>query len=349
MNKPIVAHGQSKDLSGRLPISANVPIPSPVALLEYLLDPFITILSLFIVIHAHQIPFEGPYVVLTVITFLISCVIFEQSDICRSWLYGGLWSRGRSVLISWIFLAGILLFLGYATKSSDEFSRRVIFTWLLITPPLILLSNAFAKGLISKFFRLKKNTRSVNSNEYKKAISMGSPIQTNYVLILKKIVIIDVMALAGFYILRVVGGLAAIQAEISYWMVICIGLLALFLGFSKRRHEIKILTKKATVHRSVLAHYDIYFIDQMIVVITAAILMSYTLYTVDPSTAMRFGTYQLIWTTPFVYYGIFRYFYNVHCRGKGGDPVRLLLADPAMITNGVLWIISCIFIIYTMK
>ncbi len=161
MNKPIVAHGQSKDLSGRLPISANVPIPSPVALLEYLLDPFITILSLFVVIHAHQIPFEGPYVVLTVITFLISCVIFEQSDICRSWLYGGLWSRGRSVLISWIFLAGILLFLGYATKSSDEFSRRVIFTWLLITPPLILLGNAFAKGLISKFFRLKKNTRSV--------------------------------------------------------------------------------------------------------------------------------------------------------------------------------------------
>ncbi len=174
-------------------------------------------------------------------------------------------------------------------------------------------------------------------------------LQIAYVLILKKIVIIDVMALAGFYILRVVGGLAAIQAEISYWMVICIGLLALFLGFSKRRHELKILTKKATVHRTVLAHYNIYFIDQMISVITAAILMSYTLYTVDPSTAMRFGTYQLIWTTPFVYYGIFRYFYNVHCRGKGGDPVRLLLSDPAMIVNGVLWIISCVFIIYTMK
>ena len=83
--------------------------------------------------------------------------------------------------------------------------------------------------------------------------------------------------------------------------------------------------------------------------ITAAILMSYTLYTVDPNTVMRFGTYQLIWTTPFVYYGIFRYYYNVHCRRKGGDPVRLLLSDPAIIANGFLWVLSCVFIIYILK
>jgi len=167
MNKPIIAQhsdrhpGHFKDMPDRLRSSANVPIPSLVALLEYLLDPFITILSLFVIVHAYQIPFEGPYVLLTVITFLVSCVIFEQSDICRSWLYGGLWSRGRSVLISWIFLGGILLFLGYATKSSDEFSRRVVFTWLLVTPPLILLGNALARVLVSRFFQLKKNTRSV--------------------------------------------------------------------------------------------------------------------------------------------------------------------------------------------
>lgn len=167
MNKPIIAqqsnhpYGQFRDMPDRLRISANVPIPSLVALLEYLLDPFITILSLFVIVHAYQIPFEGSYVVLTIIVFLISCVIFEQSDICRSWLYTGLWSRGRSIFISWIFLAGILLFLGYATKSSDEFSRRVVFTWLLVTPPLILLGNAVARVLVSKFFQLGKNTRSV--------------------------------------------------------------------------------------------------------------------------------------------------------------------------------------------
>ncbi len=171
-------------------------------------------------------------------------------------------------------------------------------------------------------------------------------LQVAYVFLLKKIVIVDVMALAGFYILRALGGLVVIQAEMSYWMIICIGLLALFLGFNKRRHEHQILTQKATVHRSVLAHYNIYFVDQMIAVITAAILMSYTLYTVDPNTVARFGTYHLIWTTPFVYYGIFRYFYNVHCRGKGGDPVMLLLSDSAMMINTVLWVLSCIFIIY---
>lgn len=167
MSKPIIAqhgkrhYGNFKNMPDRLRISTNTPTPSLVALLEYLLDPFITILSLFVIVHAYQIPFEGPYVVLAVLTFLISSAIFEPSDICRSWLYGGLWNRGRSVFISWIFLAGILLFLGYATKSSDEFSRRVIFTWLLVTPPLILLGNALARVLVSKFFQLEKNTRSV--------------------------------------------------------------------------------------------------------------------------------------------------------------------------------------------
>ena len=167
MSKPVIAqfnnrpYAKIKDTPDRLAISANVPMPSVVALLEYLLDPLITIVSLFVIIQAYQIPFEGPYIVLSVITFLVSCVIFEQSGICKSWLYGGLWNRGRSVFISWIFLAGILLFLGYATKSSDEFSRQVVFTWLLVTPPLILLGNALARLLVTKFFQLEKNTRSV--------------------------------------------------------------------------------------------------------------------------------------------------------------------------------------------
>lgn len=174
-------------------------------------------------------------------------------------------------------------------------------------------------------------------------------LQVSYVVFLKRIVIVDVMALAGFYILRILAGLVAIDTKISYWMIICIGLLALFIGFNKRRHEHQMLQKKASSHREVLAHYGAYFIDQMIVAICATLLMSYTLYTVDVETFARFGTHQLLWTTVFVYYGVFRYLYIVHKRHKGGDPVRILLSDCPMMINCGLWILSCILIIYIEK
>lgn len=167
-----------------------------------------------------------------------------------------------------------------------------------------------------------------------------------YVKLLKEVVILDVMTLAGFYVLRVLGGMVAIDARISYWMIICIALLALFLGFNKRRHELKLLEKSAELHRSVLGQYSTYFIDQMIAVVTTLSLMSYTLYTIDADTVARMGTRKLLFTVPFVYYGIFRYFFLVHKRGKGGDPVRIFASDIPMIVNVILWIAACAWIIH---
>lgn len=167
-----------------------------------------------------------------------------------------------------------------------------------------------------------------------------------YSLILKELVILDVMTLAAFYILRILAGIFAIDAPFSHWMIICIGLLALFLGFNKRRHELKFLEKFAAKHRSVLKKYDRYFIDQMITVVMASTLFCYTLYTVDSETVAKFGTKNLLWTIPFVYYAIFRYLYLVHKRGKGGDPVRIFLSDPVMIANCFIWLLVSSLIIY---
>jgi len=167
-----------------------------------------------------------------------------------------------------------------------------------------------------------------------------------YSLVLKNMVIIDVMCIALFYILRIVGGLVAIEVVVSSWMVICIGLLALFIGFNKRRNEIELLKDISQSHRSVLGNYDKYFIDQMISLVTASTVIAYTLFTIDALTVARFSTRNLLFTVPFVYYGIFRYLYLVHREGKGGDPVSIFLSDKKMMVNIFLWLFVSAVIIY---
>jgi 4-hydroxybenzoate polyprenyltransferase len=162
---------------------------------------------------------------------------------------------------------------------------------------------------------------------------------------LKKAVIIDVMTIAASFVLRIVAGAVVIDVPISEWLLICTSLLALFLGFSKRRHEITILLDDAHVHRPVLLEYSTYFLDQMISLVTASTLICYILYTVDDETVARFGK-ELLFTAPFVLYGLFRYYYLVHQKQTGGDPTSEFLSDRPLLANVFLWAISIIVIIY---
>ncbi|MAT38779.1 MAG: decaprenyl-phosphate phosphoribosyltransferase, partial [Ectothiorhodospiraceae bacterium] len=148
-----------------------------------------------------------------------------------------------------------------------------------------------------------------------------------YTLYLKKAVIVDVMTIAISFLLRIIAGAVIIAVPISEWLLICGSLLALFLGFSKRRHEISVMDEEASKHRPVLNEYNIGFLDQMISLVTASTLISYMLYTVDEDTVARFGSKYLIATVPFVLYGLFRYLYVLHLHELGGSPTRALLTD----------------------
>lgn len=167
-----------------------------------------------------------------------------------------------------------------------------------------------------------------------------------YSLKLKEIVILDVMTIAAGFVLRVVGGAVLIGVPTSEWLIICTVLLSLFLGFGKRRNEITILHADANSHRVVLEHYSPHFLDQMIGIVTASTVMSYALYTISDETVRKFGTTHLIYTVPFVLYGIFRYLYLVHKMVEGGNPTKLALADRPLLINIVLWILSVSIIIY---
>jgi len=167
-----------------------------------------------------------------------------------------------------------------------------------------------------------------------------------YSLYLKEAVIIDVMTIAASFILRIVAGAFAIEVPISEWLLICTSLLALFLGFSKRRHEITLLEGSASTHRPVLLEYSTYFLDQMISLVTASTLIGYMLYTVSDESVLKFGSKNLLYTVPFVLYGLFRYLYLVHQKKTGGDPTAELLTDKPLLLNVFLWALAVILIIY---
>ena len=162
---------------------------------------------------------------------------------------------------------------------------------------------------------------------------------------LKHVVILDVFLIAFGFVLRVAGGAVVIDVVMSHWLVICTMLLALFLGFSKRRHEL--VTLASDDRRPVLAEYNPLFLDMMIGIVTSATVVSYALYTVSAETVQRFHTDRLLFTLPLVLYGVFRYLYLVYQRNHGGDPSQTLLTDKPLLINIGLWAVACGIIIYT--
>ena len=167
-----------------------------------------------------------------------------------------------------------------------------------------------------------------------------------YTMRLKNLVILDVMCIASGFVLRVLAGTALAGVETSDWLIICTITLSLFLGFSKRRHEIALIGNNAENHRQVLAHYSLPFLDQMIAVATACTVIAYALYTVSEETITRFGTRNLIFTLPFVLYGIYRYLYLIHERKSGGNPTSAVLHDRPLLFNCLLWVAVIFVIIY---
>ena len=167
-----------------------------------------------------------------------------------------------------------------------------------------------------------------------------------YTFILKQLVIIDVFAVALGFVLRAVAGAVVIHVEISSWLLVCTTLLALFLGFSKRRYELLLLQEEAGNHRQVLEEYNPHFLDMMIAIVSASTVTSYALYTTSEETVQRFHTRGLLLTLPFVLYGIFRYLYLIYHKDRGGDPVETALADPPTIINLVLWAATVVVILY---
>ena len=199
-------------------------------------------------------------------------------------------------------------------------------------------------------------------------VALYGVITAAYSLVLKQLVILDVMTIASLFLLRVVAGAVAVEAHASEWLLLCTAMLALFLGFTKRRqeamseHTIPVAPSSrepegrpvipgegadagatgTRVTRPVLEHYSLAFLDQMVAMVTAAAIMSYAIYAVN---SPLIGS-RMLATAPSVLYGIFRYLYLIYDRGDTRPTSAILIKDPGMIFAGATWVGAALAMLY---
>lgn len=173
-----------------------------------------------------------------------------------------------------------------------------------------------------------------------------------YSLFLKEVVLIDVFVIAIGFMLRVVGGAYVIDVPISSWLILTTMFLSLFLAVAKRRGELVMLESgnvQSPTTRKVLEHYSVDFTEQLCTICASGFVISYALYTVSDRTVKMFGTENLIFTTPFVLYGVFRYLYLLHKKNLGENPTEVVLTDIPMILNFVGYALAMFVILYLNK
>ena len=170
-------------------------------------------------------------------------------------------------------------------------------------------------------------------------------LQIAYTFGLKRIALADLFGIAGGFVLRALAGAVAINLPISPWLLLCTMLLAIFLALCKRRHEKIIVADSGLATRANLEKYDKKLLDQLISIVSSAVIVCYALYTLWPDTVAKFGTTNLAFTIPFVIFGIFRYLDLVYRHEKGERPEKILLTDVPIICCVVLYGLTVMLIL----
>jgi len=162
----------------------------------------------------------------------------------------------------------------------------------------------------------------------------------------KNIIVFDTMLIALGFVLRVMAGAYAIAVHPSSWLLVATFFLALLLGLGKRYNELRVLEEDSAHHRRVLEEYSEPFLKQIFAVASSATIVAYALYTMDDEVIAAFQTENLVFTMPFVVFGVFRYLYLVYRHELGGDPAEMVYQDRPLLLTVVLWGISVIALIY---
>lgn len=167
-----------------------------------------------------------------------------------------------------------------------------------------------------------------------------------YSLRLKQIVILDVFCIAAGFMLRILAGTSGVGIPPSEWLLLCGLMITLFLGFAKRRAEMGLLTReKLLAHRPVFQNYSLSLLDTFIAITATMVIISYSLYTMSPHTLAAHGTTALIFTVPFIIYGIFRYVFLLSQGKAGHDPASELLRDPHLMLTLLAWLATTLWLI----
>ena len=182
-------------------------------------------------------------------------------------------------------------------------------------------------------------------------IALYLAINFTYTQLLKRQVLIDVFAIASGFVIRAIAGVALLlpvapETQLSPWLLVCTFFGALFLALAKRRRELANAGDHAARQRAVLGSYTPELLDGLLLVSASSALISYALYTIWPGTVAKFGTEAMMFTIPFVTYGIFRYLYLVRTTEQGEDPAAVLLADAPLAICVALYVLTVLAILY---
>jgi len=191
-------------------------------------------------------------------------------------------------------------------------------------------------------------------------LAQGEPFSVAWVLLaymglnlaysirLKHVVLVDVFCIATGFLFRVKAGGLAAHYRVSQWLMLCTLFLALFLALCKRRAEIDLLGEERGSHRASLRQYSVGFLDQMTTLLAAVTVVFYTMYTVAPENIEKFGeSHRMVYTVPFVVFGLGRYLFLVNTQRGGGSPTRVLLGgDPLFVLNAAAWLAVTLGVVY---
>ncbi|MCW5982938.1 MAG: decaprenyl-phosphate phosphoribosyltransferase [Bryobacteraceae bacterium] len=251
--------------------------------------------------------------------------------------------NGLLALLCFCLLAGALYILNdivdaEADRRHPEKRRRPIASGALPVSLAAAGAAAFALAALLIAWRLGADFAAI--------ALLYALVTVAYSFVLKHLVILDVMAIASGFVIRVMGGALAVDVEPSHWLIICAFVLSLFLGFSKRRQELLRTPETAVVQRRVLREYSIRMVEQINLVLMGTAFVCYMIYTVAPETVERFGTDMLLYGTVFVFYGMLRYLVITQNQQARENPGETLLADKPLLIAVFGWALYNALVIY---
>ena len=161
-------------------------------------------------------------------------------------------------------------------------------------------------------------------------------LQVAYTVVLKHVVLADVCAIAGLFVIRAAAGAVAVDVRISPWLLVCTALLSLFLALGKRRGELVLVASSSTPGRRVLNGYSLTVVDRLLALVAAGTIVAYALYTLTAR-----ASHTLVVTIPLVVFGVGRYVLLLHRRGLGEEPENVLVRDIPILVTVALWTLTC--------
>jgi 4-hydroxybenzoate polyprenyltransferase len=177
-------------------------------------------------------------------------------------------------------------------------------------------------------------------------LALHLALNVAYTFALKRIVLVDLLVITCGFLLRAIAGAVVINVPASGWFIVCTAVIALLVGFGKRRQELVLLKEDAVMHRPVLAHYSRAFLDQAVIGAAALAVICYTLYTIYGQPLGRHHSRALLLTLPFVIAGVARYLFLIFRGDRSGDPIRMIGRDQLSALNLLLWALTVVAILY---